>query len=630
MPLARRASQKARNFNIGVSYRVAERGDKFLDARNVISLQNRLDTRFGCSRYNATALSGEITSLSFFVNSTPSRYCLAKVGTEIFHAPTTGAATSLVSGLTSGSRHRGVTGNDRHFVAVEGDGVYSYNGTTFTQLGQAAPATLTATAAAGGSLTTTEVYQAQITFYASSIDFETNAFASSNVTVTAPNLQLDLTNIPATAANALINKVRIYLKNITTDSEALFIAEINLGTTTYSITAESTSTITPPTTHGAAPADAKYIAIFNSKLVLAGYSAFPNEVYFSEDDLPDAFDDSDTALVLITPGQGAVTALAVGLFDDSQLDPFLVIFKRKSTHIYSELGGQPKFVTISNEVGCVSQDTVQIRNGVVYFLSDEGWRAISNGSMVKSSGEAITLAGGDMDDIFKSSGYVYEVNRAGLSSAFSVYYPTLDQYMTWVSEGTNSAYTKTYTYEFDTAAFKPFEFFQPATCAILGENSTGRDLVLMGTSNGYILKHSIMEDRTDVDSSNAAQSIDAFAIMTWQPDNGDLDATYNFRELLIRAVASDNALTVKTFLNFNTSLIQDNSYSFTDPNSGFILDESILDEGTFNDERTIVTARADIHRVGENMAIGFYQNIAEANMGLIEAQLDFSKNGNRN
>lgn len=628
MPLSRRATNKKRSFNMPVSYRIAERGDKFIDARNVISIQGRLDTRYGMSRYNAVAVPGSINSLSFFVKSDGTRRCLAKSGTDIYSVPTTGSPSSIKSGLTSVSKHRGVTGNDRHFITSDGDAISQYNGTIFTQLGQLPPTTLTAATSAGGSLTDATIYVAAITFYSSTYGFETSAYQSNQVTTATPNLQIGLSAIPATADNAFVDKVRVYLKDVTNNSAMLFITELSLGTTTYTITAESTSTIVAPENNGTPPANAKYLALFNSKLVVAGNSTFPNEVYFSEPDQPDIFDDSDSATVLVIPGQGGVTGIGVGLFNDSYLDPFLVIFKRKSTHIYSELSGQERFVTISNEIGCVSHDTIQVKNGILYFLSEEGWRAISNGYLVKNNqGEAVTLGNGDLDDIFKSTGYVYEVNRTGLLNSFSVYYPTLDQYLCWVSEGTNSAYTKTYCYEYGVGGFKPWEFAQAATCATLGENSSGRDLVLMGTQNGFILKHSIMEDKKDVDAGNVDALIDSFAIMTWTPDNGDLDATYNFRELIIRAVASSDALTVKTFLDFNVALVRSSDYVFTDPESGFILDESILDEGVFNDERTIVTARSDINRVGENIAIGFYQNTLDSNMGLIECQLDFSKNG---
>lgn len=642
MPLNLRASEKVRNFNVGVSYKIHDDSGKFLDARNVNSIQNRLDTRFGTSRANAVSLGGAIQSLSFFTKSDGTQYTLAKVGTELIKVSATGAHTVIKSGLGPLTVHRGVTGNDRHIIAIGSDGLFSWDGTTFTALGQTAPTAPTPAAAAGGSLVTANVYKVALTYYASGIGFESSyqtfvngvvGGSEAEITVTAPNLKINLTNIPATASNPLIDKVYIYLKNFTADDlDYRFVGEVALGTTTFTIEAESTSTQVPPLNNGT-PLDGggKYLANFNSKTVYAGNATYPNEVYFSEPDLPDAFDPFDTQIVLPIPGQGPVTGLAVGLFNDSVLDPYLVIFKGKSTRIYSELGGQSKLVTLSDEIGCVSANTIQCKNGVLYFLSEEGWRAINNGRFITNEqGEAITLGNGDIDDIFKSTGYVYEVNRAGLANAFSVYYPTLDQYLTWVSEGTNSAYTKTYCYEFDHAGFKPYEFAVPATCAILGENSSGRDVVLMGTADGFILRHSIMESRSDVDSNNAEVAISAFGVMPWIPEDGDFDASYNYRELILKAIVSLNALTVRTFVDYNLATSADQSYNFTDPNSGFILDVSALDVGTLGDERSIVTARSDINRVGESIAIGFYQSVIGSNIGLVSMQIDLSKNGNRN
>lgn len=632
MPLSRRASVREQDFRKGVSYRVAEGGDKLLDALNVISVQDRLDTRHGTSRYNSTTLGGSPLSLSFFVKSSGSRYCLAKVGTTILSVATSGAHTTVKSALTSTTRHRAITDNDRHIIAVENDGLYSFNGTTFTQLGQAAPTGVVSAAAAGGSLTDATIYQAAVTFYASSIGFESNPMETTQVTTATPNLRVALTSIPTTAANALIDKVRIYLKDVTANGSYLYVTELSLGTASYNIDAESTSTQTPPENNGTPlSGGGKYLASFNSKLVYAGNNSFPNEVYFSEPDLPDAFNPNDDADTLVIRGQGGITGLATGLFSDSVLDPFLAIFKRKSIHIYSEIGGQPRLVPLSFEIGCVSHDTIQVKNGVVFFLSDEGWRAIANGQLIKdSSGEAVTLGGGDIDDIFKSTGYVYEVSRTALAGAFSAYYPTLDQYITWVAEGSSGDYGKAYCYEFDVGGFKPWQFAVAATCACLGETSAGRDQVLFGTTDGYILKHSIAESRSDVDTAGATTAIDAMAVIPWVPKGGDMDATYNFRELILRAIASSSPITVKAFLNFNVSNFGESEFSFTDPNAGFILDESILDEGVFGDERIVVTARTDINRVGESIAIGFYQNTADANMSLVSMQLDFSKNGNRN
>jgi hypothetical protein len=639
MPLNLRASKNLNNFNVPVSYRVHDNSGKFLDARNVNSIQDRLDTRFGTSRYNAVALGGSVQSLSSFIKADGTQYLIAKIGTELISVSATGAHTVIKTGLSALTVHRGVTGNDRHIIAIGSDGLFSWNGTIFTQLGQAAPSVPTLAEAASGDLVATNIYQVAISFYASSIGFESNYSESLPFTLTGANKTLDVSAIPATADNALIDTVYIYLKNVTTDGAYLYVSEVALGATTFQITAESTSSDTPETTHDIPNKDAspegsgggKYLTNFNSKLVFTGNASRPNEVYFSETDLPDAFNSLDTATRIPVPGQGPVTGLAVGLFGDSVLDPFLVIFKGKSTRIYSEIGDQPKMVVLSEEIGCVSHDTITVKNGVVYFLSEEGWRAIAGGRFVTDkSGEAITLSNGDIDDIFRTSGYTYEVNRNGMARTFSVYYPTLDQYITWVSEGANNAYTKAYVYEFDIGGFKPYEFAVDATCAVLGETSSGRDQVLFGTSNGYILKHSIAEARSDVDSANTVTAINAFAVLPWMPEDGDFDATYSFRELILKAITSQYDLTVKTYIDYNLATVESKDYDFTDSADGFTLDEDELDVGVLSDGRKIVPSRGDINRVGETIAIGFYQSIIDANIGLISMQVDSNKNGNRN
>jgi hypothetical protein len=632
MPLAFRAQKQIADFNIGLSYRPYETKKSMRDARNVYTNQGTLETRNGYSRYNGTALASGVESISFFEKSDNTKYVLAKAGTILYAVAASGASTEVKTGLTAGTLHRGVTFNDRHIIAIGTDGLFSYDGTTFTQLGQAPPGAVSAAIASGGNLTASVDFQAAITFYSSTTGFESNHLASSTVTSDASNKTIDLTSIPATADNGFIDKVRIYLKDITNAGAFLFIAEINLGTTTYSITDESTSSQAPPTTH-AAPfsGGGQYITEFNRRLVYAGSNSFLNDVFFSETELPDAWNDTSTAKTLNIPGNGDVTGVGRGLYNDSNLDPYLIIYKRKSTHIYSEIGGQAKFVTISNEVGCVSHDTIKEINGNVFFMSDNGWQVIVNGNIMKDpENQSATLSNGDIDDIFTSSGYVYEINKGNSSSFKSVYYPTLNQYITLVSEGSNNALTKAYVYEVGINKFKSYEFALNFDAMILGEDASGNEAVLLGDTNGYIYTHSVKEDRTDVDASNSSVDVAAFFLYNWFPGGGDFDATYNFRELIIRAITTGD-LTVKTWTNFDQQADSvNNTYSFPDPQSGFVLDVSKLDEGIFTDGRSIVTARADVNRVGEVLILGFYQEITNTNMNLLSMQLDFSKNGNRN
>ena len=634
MPLSQKNAKKYRSFDFGVSYRVGETRDRFKDALNVFSNQGRLETRFGRSLYNDTLLGGPILSMSFFKTSSGNKYVLAKVGSTLYSVASTGAHTAIKTGLTSTTVHRGITwargSSSRHIIAIEGDGLFQWDGTTFTQLGEDPPTGFTL-ATTTGTLTNGS-YRVHLTYYSSSTGFETNSSFSNTVTTTSQGVLVS--SIPTTAANATIDKIRIYLENTGSPDDPAFVAEVALGTTSYSIAGNPTSTETRPLSN-AKPISGggKFIAEFNRRLVYAGNSSFKNDVFFSEPDLPDAFNDGNgpDRLVLYAGGNGEITGIATGLYNNTVLDPYLVIFKRRSIEVYSEIAGEGKSVVLSSQIGCVSQNTITVKNGNVYFLSDSGWRVIENGRLViDQSGNPAPLAAGDIDDIFRQPGFTYEINKAQANNAFSVYYSALDQYLTWVPEGGSTDRSKTYVYEFKNGGFKPYEFNTPSTAACVGEDAENAEVIFMSDANGAIYTHSVKEGRgSDDNSSGEAQDVSAFALLTWL-DGDDNDASYNWREILLKRIAGSGNLEVRAFVNYSVDSFSESSV-FEDSESGFTLDVDSLDSGILRDEgRTIETSRADINRAGENLMIGFYQNNAGDSMGLVSAQIEFNRNGNRN
>lgn len=629
MGVKRKSQSLFKKLSLPVSYKLL--GEKLYDARNIFDNKGVTETRHGLQRYNDTSIGGAVLSLSYFKTASLDRYRLAKVGTALYNVANTGAHTSVKSSLTSTTKHRGVTLNDRHILAIESDGLFSYNGSIFTQLGQSPPATGTVAAAAGGSLVTTNVYQVGLTFESSATGFESNAFHSEQVTVTAPNTQIDVSDIPGTAANGTIDKVNIYLKNVTAASAYLFVAQIDLGTTTYSITEPPTSTLTPPTTH-APPLSGggKYLTVFGKKLAYAGNATYPNDVFVSEDNLPDAFDDTETQVVLNIPGHGPVTGIATGLYNNSVLNPFLVIFKKTSTTVYTEIGDIPTQITIDDHIGCVSNETIKIHNGVVYFMSENGWYAISNGHIIKNDlGLPASLGNGDIDDIFSRTGWTYELNSSEFANMFSAYYSTLGHYMTFVAEGSNSNLYKCYTYEERIGGFRPFEFKCNFKCAADGEDDSGYQTVFLGDDVGYLFTYSTRNSRHDDDEDASEQTIDVFMLLPHiQPD--DHSRTYNWKEITVRAMNSDNAVNLKIFSSFSLMTPVDYSLGFPTANLSFTLDVSQLDVGVFGDERIPVTARASINTTGEVLLVGYYQSILNANIGLISSQVNFNANGNAN
>jgi len=623
MALKRRNLSVFNSLSMPISYKLLDK-DKLYDARNIFDNKKVTETRNGIKRYNSTTLGASVLSASYFKTSAGTRYKIVKIGTVLYSVAASGAHTSIKTGLGAATKHRGVTLGDRHIIAVE-DALYSFNGTTFTQLGQAPPTTLTATIAAGGSLTTSSQYQAAITFYSSSIGYETNALSSSIVTAAGANLRVALTDIPATATNALIDKVRIYLKDVTANTAMLFIEEISLGTTSRNIDAESSSTSTPPLTH-AAPISggAKFLTLFGKCIAYTGNGTYKNDVMISEAYLPDAYDDTATAKTLEIPGQGEVTGIAAALYNESYLDPYLVIFKKTSTTIYSELNGVKVQTTIDEHIGCISHDTIKVRGGTVCFMSENGWYTVHNGKISKES-----LGNGDIDDIFSRDGWAYQLNVAQYSNFFSVYYSTLGHYMTFVAEGGNTSFYKAYNFEERINGFRAYEFKTPFTCACEGEDDLGNQCIFFGDTNGFLYTFSVKNELHDEDETGASETIPTFAYQPFLMP-GDESVSYNFRTLAVKAINSSNAITVKAFPAYSLFSSTTTDFDFSNSSTGFVLDVSQLDIDVLGDERVPVSYRADINRTGETMVIGFFQDILDANLGLISSQLSYNKNGNAN
>ena len=626
MTLKKRAIKSYKKLNVPVSYKVLEQ-NKLSDSRNVINNEGVQETRYGLKRYNSTSLSGSILSQSFFKKSNGSTYRLAKVGTVLYAVQPSGAHTALKTGLTSTTKHRAVTFIDRQIIAIEGDGLFFFDGTNFSPLGQAAPVASTATIAAGGSLTDGSSYKAAISYYSSTTGFESNATETASVTATAVNKTLALTAIPTTAPNLSIDKVRIYIQNVTSNSGFLFVADIALGTATYNITAMSTSTITPPESNFPPESGGgKYIAVFGDRIVYAGNSTFPSEVFFSKTYLPDAYDNTDIPGVLLASGQGPITGLATGFFDDSSLSPYLAVFKRNSITIYAELGGTPTQAVLDDNVGCVSADTIRVGNGSIYFLSDSGWRVIRRGTLIKKDDVPFTLGDGDVDDIFTRTGWTYEVNSDSFASFFSAYYTISGQYLTFISEGQSSDIKKAYVYEEKIKGFRIFEFKYNITSAADSEDDDGNQAVMLSDETGYLYTYSIKNSRYDEDANLNQLSIPAIIKLSYlQPD--DETTSYNFKTLTVKAFISSNLITVKAYPTYSDGLFDTLSYDFPNTSESFILDVSQLDVDSLGDTRQIATVKGDLSLTGETLLISFEQDVVGGNIGLISAQVELNKCG---
>lgn len=652
MPLNRRALVKIPKFDLGLSYRIDEKGLYYRDAKNAMMSNGRLEKRYGIDFLIKDSVGdspnfGSTNSVSYFKNVNGADFYIFKAQTALYKVDNDSTTFVTLNGsypFNADSKHRGITLNNRHFIAAGSDGLFQYDGHNFSKAGQQQPSAVTvATSGAGYSLPAS-VYSVQITFYASSTGYEGMPSSPSNTVTVTAGQRIDISGIPTTAENTFIDKVRIYAKR-TGQVDYFFYKEIPIGGSVATIEQDTNSTQSPPEDAQALPVGgAKYMTEFNGRLVIAGNSQFQNEAIASNIDDPESFPDGETALRIAVSGDGPITGIATGLFNDTVLDPYLVIFKESSTWVYSEIGETSRLVKLNANIGCVSHDTIIVRNGDVYFLSRYGWYGISNGRIIKKDGQPYSLGGGAIDDIFEDSGVSQYINRQKLSEAFSVYFQNQDVYVTFLPLNGSNEFYDAYVYNFGKDNFLKWTFPVNMVGAATAEDSLGQEIILLCQRNptwsidrpSCLFKMSRNVPYSDTyypenedNPTKVTAAIDWNVLLGWI-DGDDYDASYDFREFLLRLKRYQPNITVKVWVDYTYSYNQEQEMELPEPDATFILDESYLDIDALGEGNDAVTARVDLCASGENVLIGLFQNETNENIIITSGQLNFSKNGNRN
>ena len=273
-------------------------------------------------------------------------------------------------------------------------------------------------------------------------------------------------------------------------------------------------------------------------------------------------------------------------------------------------------------------DTVRVRNGAVYFMSENGWYTIRNGMLLRDKNkQPVSLGNGDIDDIFSRIGWINELNSANFANFFSCYYTINSQYLTFVSESGTNIIKKAYVYEEKIAGFRIFEFKSEISSACEGEDEDGYQCLYFGDITGALFTYSTRNPRYDENELGVPQSIPNYLVLSYiQP--GEIFNSWNYRYLTLRAFGSINPITVRAYPDFSNQTQEVLAFDFPNTALGFILDVSQLDIGTLGDARAPVTTQADLSLTGETLLIGFYQDVMDGNIGLISAEIAINKNGN--
>lgn len=174
-----------------------------------------------------------------------------------------------------------------------------------------------------------------------------------------------------------------------------------------------------------------------------------------------------------------------------QLGEVLAIFTRNKT-MQLVGSGTSDFVlnTIAPDVGAIEHTAQNI--GQAYALDDRGVIRISQ-----------SQAYGNFENATVSRLVQRVIDTIRTVAVASVTYKTRNQYRIFGSDGTGVCMTTIMTRNGPADAFTQFEYPVNVTCAYAGEDSTGKDVIFFGASNGMVYQ-------ADKGSSFDGEAIEAY------------------------------------------------------------------------------------------------------------------------
>lgn len=185
-----------------------------------------------------------------------------------------------------------------------------------------------------------------------------------------------------------------------------------------------------PATDRSPPPKGKYISQWNGQLCLAGSFESPTSFYFSDIDGPEYFP-NNTNQLFIEPGNGDVIT---GIAPNNEV--FTIHGETSFTVIAGDIStGQIRVETIARDVGCVAHATIQDIDGVLCWLSAQGPRMSSGGSIPTPMGPAIDPSESNqasrIDPDFNNEGRT-EAEKYRLKRAVGFNFSSTDKYLLFV------------------------------------------------------------------------------------------------------------------------------------------------------------------------------------------------------
>lgn len=250
--------------------------------------------------------------------------------------------------------------------------------------------------------------------------YETRSVVSVGATTVTVNSPISYTNSVTNNQNVISNNLRIrILRNKNSNlsipgvSPTLWFEVVEIpnnsftATSTFGDTTPDASLFTQflePATDRSPPQPGKYISAYQNLMVTAGNISNPNQVSFSDVENPEYFPLVRNQFT-VTNLQGDIIS---GLHPSNDL--FLVFQTRAIHAVTGDIPNQSFRVdVITQDIGCAAHATIQDVRGTICFLSLNGPRVMTGGTIPRGLGEAKdSELNSRIDPLFNSFGLTDE------------------------------------------------------------------------------------------------------------------------------------------------------------------------------------------------------------------------------
>ena len=252
----------------------------------------------------------------------------------------------------------------------------------------------------------------------------------------------------------------------------------------------------------------KYIIIWQDKVIIANTVTDPDRWYYSGS--------ADATSWSATDYEDIVTSQDVGITGLATLRGRLYVFKKKTIHRVTYLGGTPLFDIRECKSSVGTQSPRSIINieipgegeVLLFFGSDKQWYKFDGYSALSIS-ESVSSYNGTSNYCLYGDGSTYGLNPAKLTEVHAVNYNTKHWAILFFCLDNDTTPKDAFIYDYFSKSFWPFHFNDVFNVSCIADNGAGQDKVYVaGTNTAWLFDNGNNDDSAAINGYFVTSKLD--------------------------------------------------------------------------------------------------------------------------